>query len=106
MVRQGGSWIREQYSRNSMCKGPEAGRVPGPQRNWKEARVAKYRGQGYGGCGTRRYVPQGLLAIVLKQLVWTIRGPRNDGGLEQSGGLRRHLRSRVHSDGWDVGRRP
>lgn len=31
---------REHHSRNSMCKGPEAGRVPGPQKNWKEARVA------------------------------------------------------------------
>jgi hypothetical protein len=31
---------REQHSRNSMCKGLEARRVPGHHRNWKEAKVA------------------------------------------------------------------
>lgn len=37
---------REQHSRNSMCKGPEAGRVPSLQRNWKEARVTRAQWKG------------------------------------------------------------
>lgn len=51
------------------------------------------------------------MVTVLKQLVWTLRGQRSDGDLGWSGhgevgGLRRHLGSRVHSDGWDVGLGP
>lgn len=76
---------RELGERNSMCKGPEAGRVLGPQRNRKEAGVAGTQREGVRWVGARLEAcptESGGHNVTAASLDCQ----RSDGGWGQSGG--------------------
>lgn len=66
---------REQHSRNSMCKGPEAGRLPGPQRKWKEARVTGAQRKGVWWAWNLEARPTGPGGHSIKTISLDCKGP-------------------------------
>lgn len=66
---------REQHSRNSMCKGPEAGSMPSLQRNWKEARVTRAPRKGVWWAWNQRLIAQGLVVLIFNTMHPDCQGP-------------------------------